>query len=240
MTFAALLLSRLKNSALCTLTLLLLSGCSETKNLSHLNGKMLLEQKCMNCHNLDMPAKTAPDEPAPPMMAVAFHIKSNMQNAHISDAKINYVEFIKTYVMQPSLETSFCDKESLQKYGLMPSQKGNLSLDELEAIALYMYEHYDQTKFLNMLQQQSDLNALPKGEQMARKNGCVSCHSANSKKVGPSYEAIARKYNEPSQLIASITQGSQGKWNGYKATMPPFKKLTEEELQQLTQWILTH
>ncbi|MEA2111823.1 MAG: c-type cytochrome [Campylobacterota bacterium] len=230
----------LKNSLFVSLALLLFSGCSETKNLSNLDGEVLLQQKCMSCHDLHMPAKTSPDEIAPPMMAVAFHIKSNMQSITPAETKAKYVAFLKDYVMQPSLEKTFCDAESLKKYGLMPAQKGNLTLDELEAIALYMFEHYDQTKFLNMLQQQSDLNALPKGEQLARKHSCLSCHNPSIKKVGPSLKAIALKHSDATRIMSSIKNGSRGNWKGFKATMPPNSKLTKEELFLLSEWILTH
>ncbi len=233
-------LLQLKNSLYILLALLLLSGCSETKDLSHLDGKALLEQKCMSCHDLHMPAKTSPDEIAPPIMAVAFHIKSNMQSTTPAETKAKYVSFLKDYVMEPSLEKTFCDDKSLEQYGLMPSQKGNLTLDELEAIALYMFGYYDQTKFLNMLQQQSDLNALPKGEQLARKHGCLGCHHVSHKKVGPSFKDIALKHNNTEQIIKSIQNGSHGSWEGYKATMPPNAKLTKEELILLSEWILTH
>jgi len=55
--------------------LLLSTGCTqEQKKQNTLDGKALLEAKCASCHNLDIPAQTFPEEVAPPMMAVAFHI----------------------------------------------------------------------------------------------------------------------------------------------------------------------
>ena len=60
------------------------SGCN-TQKKSHLDGEKLLEQKCASCHNLDLPPKTFEDEKAPPMMAVAFHIKDYIHASSQSD-----------------------------------------------------------------------------------------------------------------------------------------------------------
>jgi cytochrome c len=193
----------------------------------------------MQCHNLEMPPFTSADEVAPPMMAVVFHIKSSLEGANPAETKSKFIEFIQEYVIHPSVEKSFCDKESLEKYGLMPSQRKNLSDDELTVIANYAYEHYDRHKFLNILQQQSNLKALPKGEQLAHQHHCLTCHSKNEKKVGPSFKEIALRYSDQSVIIRSITEGSQGKWEGIKATMPANKKLTSKELKQLSEWIQT-
>jgi len=231
-------LSPLKSSALTALILLLISGCSDTNpNRSALDGKLLLKQKCAQCHNLQMPPETSPDEPAPPMMAVTFNIKGHLAGANPAETKGKFLTFIGDYVMHPSADKSFCDAQSLKKYGVMPSQKENVTPDELTAIAIYAYEHYDRHKFLNILRQQSDMRALPKGEQLARKYRCLTCHSKEMKRVGPSFKAIASKYSSNAPIIKSITQGSHGKWEGVHATMPSNPSLTPQELQQLSSWI---
>ena len=42
-------------------------GC-EDKEYLKLDGEKLIQQKCSQCHNLDLPPKTFENEVAPPMM----------------------------------------------------------------------------------------------------------------------------------------------------------------------------
>jgi len=217
-----------------------ISACQE-KSLQHFNKKELIEKKCAKCHNLELPPSTFEDEIAPPMMAVAFHVKSFM---HVSDESLRIpkaIAFVKEYVVHPSREKSLCDKASLDSYGLMPSQKANLTEDELQAIAEYMFEHFTQ-KNLNEAQAiKNRLNAMPKGERLALKNNCLSCHRKEKAIVGPSLKDIAKRYRgEPDMITYSIKHGSSKKWkNSHNAVMPAFKKLSEEEIKTISEWILS-
>ncbi len=166
--------------------LLILSGCTqEQKKRNTLDGKALLEVKCASCHNLDIPAKTFPDEVAPPMMAVAFH-GYDFINVTTPAAKTPAsIAFVKDYVFNPTKEKSFCDQKSLDDYGLMLSQKGKLTEEELEAIAIYMFAHYNQENFLKIMERRRILKEMDPGELLARQQGCLGCHGVDKKKVGP-------------------------------------------------------
>ena len=216
---------------------LLLLGCGSEVKKEHYNGKMLLEEKCEACHNLKMPPDTYEDEKAPPMMAVVFHLKDFMKIKNDQDKAEKFIPFIQDYVIEPSREKSYCDEESLKTYGVMPSQKGNVSQGELEAIAEYIYTYYDQQKFLREMQAKAAFDALPKGEQLAVKNGCYNCHDTIKDKVGPSFKHIAQSPEK--NIISVIKNGSQGKWKAFhNVMMPPVKgKFSEEELKVLQQWI---
>ncbi len=224
-----------------TLVLLLFTACSQEQKKRHtLDGKALLTAKCASCHNLDMPPETSPDEPAPPMMAVAFHVYDFIKVSTPAEKVPSSIAFVKDYVFNPTKEKSFCDEKSLNDYGLMPSQKGKLSEDEVEAIAIYMFDHYNQENFLKIMKQREILRNIEVGERLARKNGCLSCHGIKKKKMGPSFSAIAQRYKDNSKQISeSISLGSQDRWTESRhAKMPSFKQMTNKELKTLSQWII--
>ncbi len=219
--------------------LIFFAGC-EKKNISNLDGKKLLEKKCSACHNLDLPPKTFTDEKAPPMMAVAFHIKDFIKAGSESDKIPKAIDFVKDYVVNPNASKSFCDKKSLESYGVMPSQKGKVTQNELEAIAEYMFEHYTLKNLTKAQAIENRLRKMPAGERLALKYNCLSCHKKQKDSVGPSIAKIAVRYSgDVVYLKKSIQDGSAKKWQGYRGVvMPPFKnKISDKELDILVEWI---
>ncbi len=216
---------------------LLLTGCMQDKHKEQLNGGMLIKEKCVMCHNLAMPPSTYEDEKAPPMMAVSFHLKDFMHIKNRDDAENKMIPFIQDYVINPSAEKSYCDKDSLESYGVMPSQKGNVTKDELEAIGWYMYDFYDQQKFLAQMQKKSAFDALPKAQQLLISKGCLNCHDKDKDKVGPSFTHIGA--SQERQIIEVIQNGSKNKWKDFNhMMMPAYKdKFSQEELETLKEWI---
>ncbi|MFT7824052.1 MAG: hypothetical protein ABXS92_04750 [Sulfurimonas sp.] len=105
----------------------MLTGCANDTKEARYDGAALLEKKCGMCHNLKMPPETYEDEKAPPMMAVVFHLKDFMEIKNNEDKAKKFIPFIQDYTLEPSREKSYCDEESLNSYGLMPSQKGNVT-----------------------------------------------------------------------------------------------------------------
>ena len=202
----------------------------------------LLKQKCSSCHNLDLPPKTFENEVAPPMMAVAFHVYDFMPATNEADKLPKCINFVKDYVINPSAKKSFCDKKSLQSYGVMPSQKGKVTQDELQAIAEYIFSYYTPQ---NLQKAQADLmrlKSMPKGKRLALQNNCLTCHKIKLDTVGPSFKHIAKKYkNDKTQIINSIKNGSKGKWKKFKAIMPKFKdKLSDKEINEIANWIINN
>ena len=225
---------------LATALVFMVAGC-DTKQKPKLDGKKLIEQKCSRCHNLDLPPKTYADEKAPPMMAVTFHIRDFIKAPNASEKIPKAIAFIKDYVIHPSASKSFCDKQSLKTYGVMPSQKGKVTQDELEAIATYMFEHFTMQNLNDAQNLQNKLNAMPKGERLAMKNNCFSCHKVDKKIVGPAFSTIADKEgNTLSVLMHSIKNGSAKKYASSKgAIMPAFKKINDADVKTIAQWILS-
>ena len=110
-------------------------------------GKELFTQKCSTCHSLGKP-KDMSKVIAPALNGVMKHLKMT----HTEKAK--GVEFIKDYVMNPSEKKALCMPKKIKHFGLMPSQKGNVTAEELEEIATWMFENYPQKGFRGMGHQQ--------------------------------------------------------------------------------------
>jgi cytochrome c len=223
-----------------TLSLLVLFAGCEQENKPKLDGKKLLEQKCSQCHNIKLPPETYEDEKAPPMMAVAFHIKDFIQTNNESERIPKAIEFIKDYVINPSASKSFCDKKSLETYGVMPSQKGLVTQDELQAISQYMLKHFTVKNLTEAQDIQNKLNKMAPGQRLAIKYNCLGCHKINKDLVGPSFSKIAKRYSTNLETIGnSIKNGSSKKWDiSHGRVMPHFKdKIPQDEIKILSKWI---
>ena len=75
---------------------------------------------------------------------------------------------------------------------------------------------------------------------LAEKNGCLGCHAAATKLVGPSYQEVAGKYagqpDAKEKLVQSIRKGGVGNWG--EMPMPPQAQLSEADAKKLAAWIL--
>jgi cytochrome c len=77
---------------------------------------------------------------------------------------------------------------------------------------------------------------------LARKSTCMGCHAAERKVVGPSYKAIATRYQgQPraqvvDMLAKKIRLGGSGAWG--IVVMPANTKLSEADAKVLAEWIL--
>lgn len=218
-----------------------LSGCSDEQPKERLDGEVLIEQKCAKCHNLDMPPKSYENEIAPSMMAVTFHLKDFIKSVNPSEHEGKIVTFVKDYVINPSREKSFCDKASLDSYGLMPSQKGNVSEAELDAIAHHMYATYDNQQMLKIMAEKQRLASLSLHERVLEQHRCNNCHDIEKNKVAPSFMMIAKRYDQKDKavLVESIKNGTKGKWEGKKLPMLAFKNMSKEDIEGMVDWILS-
>jgi len=219
--------------------LVFLTACDDKKPTLNLDGKKLLEQKCASCHDLTMPPLLAPDELAPPIMAVSFHMPNFMEPKDESQRIPMAIAFVTDYVLNPALDKAYCDEESIKQYGLMPSQKGKVTEEEVKAIAAYMFKHYTQENLSKAQEDIAAFNALEPGKKLALKYKCLGCHKVDKKIVGPSFIDIAKRYaTSKDKIIQSIKNGSQKSWESSNgAVMPPFKQISEEELKILADWI---
>lgn len=76
--------------------------------------------------------------------------------------------------------------------------------------------------------------------ELAQKSGCLACHAADKKVVGPSFKEIAAKYKSDKGAEATLTQkvlkGGSGTWG--QIPMPP-NNVPEAQAQQLVKWVLS-
>jgi cytochrome c len=80
------------------------------------------------------------------------------------------------------------------------------------------------------------------GAALAQKGGCVACHSADKKILGPSYKDVAAKYkgqkDAEEMLIKKVKAGGSGVWG--PMPMPPNTgKLSDDEFKTVVDWILS-
>lgn len=127
---------RVKTTIFLTIALLSVSNAMSS-------GEELTKNKCSTCHVLSHP-KDMSKLVAPPIMGVMRHVKMAYSS------KEEAVAFIKDYVLNPSKEKSVCMPQKIKRFGLMPSQKGNVTKEELESITSWLYDNFPPKGFNGM------------------------------------------------------------------------------------------
>jgi len=83
--------------------------------------------------------------------------------------------------------------------------------------------------------------SLDAGLELARKKNCLGCHQLDTKRVGPSLQAVGQRHaGQPSSLeylASAIRQGGRGRWGA--VPMPAQPHVNQQDALQLAQWILT-
>jgi len=77
-------------------------------------------------------------------------------------------------------------------------------------------------------------------KELASKSACLACHAVDRKLVGPSFQDVAKKYNDQKDaqaaLAGSIKNGGAGKWG--PVPMPAQAALSESDARTLAAWVL--
>lgn len=80
---------------------------------------------------------------------------------------------------------------------------------------------------------------------LAKKSGCLACHSVDKKVVGPAWKDVAAKYKGDAgahdALVAKIKKGGKGNWNDVTGgvPMPPYSpRVSDGDIATLTDFIL--
>lgn len=78
--------------------------------------------------------------------------------------------------------------------------------------------------------------------ELAKKSGCIACHSIEKKLVGPAYRDVAKKYKgdagAEAKLVAKVAKGGAGVWS--TMPMPPNSpKVSEADIKTLVQFVLS-
>jgi hypothetical protein len=98
----------------------------------------LVNAKCTICHLGSQPtAAQRQNMIAPPM----FGVMNNL-GIHFNDDKKAITAFIKDYTINPSAKKAVCQSHAITRFGVMPSQKGNITPSELDKVANYLFDEY--------------------------------------------------------------------------------------------------
>ena len=134
-------------------SLLLAEGNKEPKKVE-LTGKEVYEKKCASCHQLYIsPSKLIENFmeqnnsilklSAPTVNQIVFRLKSRIGDPK-GDEDIHRMEidsFIADYLMNPDKSKSVCLPKVLKHFETMPSLKGKVSVDEIEAVSEFFYDY---------------------------------------------------------------------------------------------------
>lgn len=70
--------------------------------------------------------------------------------------------------------------------------------------------------------------------------GCMFCHNAKVKLVGPAFEAVADKYKDQADAAAVLSQkiknGGAGVWG--RVPMPAHNQVSDDQINALVAWVL--
>ena len=132
---------------------LLLTPLLLTATLFAADGYSVYKAKCMKCHvemmGHDEALKNLDKLSAPPMVEVSGRLKENIKTTDDEDDVNRYlfILFVKDYIVNPNLENSMCNSGAIEKFGTMPTLKGQISPEERQAVAEWVYDRYENTKF---------------------------------------------------------------------------------------------
>ncbi len=76
---------------------------------------------------------------------------------------------------------------------------------------------------------------------LATAKNCMTCHAANKRLLGPSFQEIAKRYAGQKDAVERMTRvirhGGSGAWGG--AAMPANAQLEPSQARTLAAWVLT-
>jgi len=76
---------------------------------------------------------------------------------------------------------------------------------------------------------------------LAKKSGCLACHSVEKKVVGPSWKDVAAKGDDRATLIDKVKNGGKGNWTEVTGgvPMPPYSpRVADADIEKLVDFIL--
>ena len=81
---------------------------------------------------------------------------------------------------------------------------------------------------------------------LAKKSGCLACHSVEKKVVGPAFKDISARYKGDStakeKLVAKVKTGGKGNWTEVTGgvPMPPYSpRIPDQDIETLVTFVLS-
>lgn len=127
-------------------SVLVLSSTSYAKQM----GESLFIEKCSACHVMQIPEDRS-TLVGPPARGIMFHMSEAFSN------KKDIQSHIEDFVLNPTKEKAIC--RSIRRFGLMPSQKGLITKEELIVVSKWMTEN------LSMSAQEHNVNQRKRQQQ---------------------------------------------------------------------------
>ena len=120
-------------------------------------GEEVYQKKCASCHEAFIPVETLMENfmeknntllhlKAPSLNQLSFRLKQQIGDPK-GDEDMHRMEvgaFIEDYLMYPDKQKSICLPEVIQYFETMPSMKGQLSKEEIEAVSEFLYDYENQ------------------------------------------------------------------------------------------------
>ena len=82
-----------------------------------------------------------------------------------------------------------------------------------------------------------------KAQDLTKKSGCTTCHSLDKKGMGPSFKDVAAKRKGEADAIASmektVRNGGKGVYGSMAMPATPAAKISDADLHELAEWVLT-
>jgi cytochrome c len=80
-------------------------------------------------------------------------------------------------------------------------------------------------------------------EALAKKSGCLKCHSVTQKKDGPAYKEVAAKYkgkaDAEQKLYTHLTTNPKVKVDGKEESHDSLKTKNDADIKNVVRWILS-
>ncbi len=138
----------LKRSIQVCLTLLFFANCSFANE-----GEKVYQAKCVSCHESYIPMTKLMENfverkntllhlKAPTLNQLSYRLKQQIGDPK-GDEEIHRMEvsaFISDYLNNPDKQKTVCLRDVIQYFDTMPSMKGQISEEEIEAVSEYIYD----------------------------------------------------------------------------------------------------
>ncbi len=142
------------------------------------DGKKVYEKKCASCHKAFVPVEklmknfkemnnTMLHLKAPTLNQLSFRLKQQIGDPR-GDEDIHRMEvsaFIADYLLYPDKDKSICMKDVINAFDTMPSMKGKISNEEIEAVSQYLYGYEEHLLHQKSMKPESFENALQKAQK---------------------------------------------------------------------------
>jgi len=117
-------------------------------------GEEVYQKKCASCHEAFIPVEKIMENfmeqnntllklKAPTLNQISFRLKQQIGDPR-GDEEIHRMEvgaFIADYLMYPDKQKSVCLPDVMKYFETMPSMKGELNTEEIEAVSTFLYDY---------------------------------------------------------------------------------------------------